>query len=105
MVWVVSSSSRALGLLAIVVLIPFSEVFGNGKRGGIHLPHRSLLFVSRMSSMSAVVLFVFLQLFSSFVSCGPLPVGVSYQKPSSLPIFTLPYGSYRAATYRATSDM
>ncbi|KAK0743356.1 Alpha/Beta hydrolase protein [Schizothecium vesticola] len=58
-----------------------------------------------MSSMSAVVLFVFLQLFSSLVSCGPLPVGVSYQKQSSLPVLTLPYGSYRAATYRAASDI
>lgn len=105
MVWVVSSSSCALGFLAIVVLIPFNAFFGNGKRGGIHLPHRSLFFVSRMSSMATVVLFVFLQLFSSLVSCGPLPVGVSYQKPSSLPILTLPYGSYRAATYRAASDM
>lgn len=86
-------------------VIPFNTFFGNGKRGGIHLPHRSLFFVSRMPSLSAVVLFVFLQFFSSLVSCGPLPVGVSYQKPSSLPILTLPYGSYRAATYRAASDM
>ena len=61
--------------------------------------------MSRMASFSAVVLFVFLQLLSSFVLGGPLPVGVSYQKQSSLPVLTLPYGSYRAAAYRAASDM
>ncbi|KAK1755691.1 putative esterase and lipase [Echria macrotheca] len=34
-----------------------------------------------------------------------LPLGISYQNPSPLPILTLPYGSYRAATYHPASDI
>ncbi|KAK0641217.1 Alpha/Beta hydrolase protein [Cercophora newfieldiana] len=41
----------------------------------------------------------------SFVWGSPLPLGVSYQKQSTLPVLTLPSGSYRAANYRSASDI
>ncbi|KAK3384514.1 Alpha/Beta hydrolase protein [Lasiosphaeria ovina] len=34
-----------------------------------------------------------------------LPLGVSFQTQTALPILTLPYGSYRASSYRASSDI
>ncbi|KAK3998343.1 putative esterase and lipase [Cladorrhinum sp. PSN332] len=38
--------------------------------------------------------------------CSPLkPLGVTFETKSSLPILTLPYGSYRAAEYRQKSDL
>ncbi|KAK0708346.1 Carboxylesterase family-domain-containing protein [Lasiosphaeris hirsuta] len=55
-------------------------------------------------SSSWVLSLLFLQLFS-LVSCSPLPLGISYQKQSALPILTLPYASYRAASYRSASDI
>ena len=57
-----------------------------------------------MSSWCWLCLLLFLGLLS-LVSGSPLPTGISYQKQSTLPILTLPYGSYRASSYRSSSDM
>ncbi|GAB1315730.1 Esterase and lipase [Madurella fahalii] len=52
------------------------------------------------------ILFLSLELlWFSLVLSSPLKPGVTFQTPSSLPILTLPYASYRAASYRPASDL
>ncbi|KAK4180096.1 putative esterase and lipase [Triangularia setosa] len=51
------------------------------------------------------MLFCFSLFFVSFATCIPLDPGVSFQSQSPLPILTLPYGSYRASSYRSSSDL
>ncbi|KAK4643571.1 hypothetical protein QC761_407080 [Podospora bellae-mahoneyi] len=50
-------------------------------------------------------LLYFFASFFSFVTCIPLKPGVSFQSQSSLPVLNLPYGSYRASSYRSSSDL
>ena len=57
-----------------------------------------------MSALWNLLLCLF-PFFFSLVLSSPLPLGISFQKQSALPILTLPYSSYRAATYRSASDM
>ncbi|KAK3332026.1 Alpha/Beta hydrolase protein [Cercophora scortea] len=54
------------------------------------------------SSLTFLLFFVF---HIAVVLCSPLPLGVNFEKRDTLPILTLPYASYRAATYRASSDI
>lgn len=57
-------------------------------------------------SMWSVVVLLVLS-WASLVRASP--IGISYERRaesgSTLPILNLPYGSYRAATYRAASDV
>ncbi|KAK4232578.1 putative esterase and lipase [Podospora fimiseda] len=50
--------------------------------------------------------FFFLLTWGLVALCSPLkPLGVTFETKSSLPILTLPYGSYRAAEYRQKGDL
>lgn len=58
-----------------------------------------------MAPSHRVILLAFQFLWLSLVFSSPLKPGISFQTPSSLPILTLPYASFRAASYRPVSDL
>ncbi|KAK4190954.1 putative esterase and lipase [Podospora australis] len=50
-------------------------------------------------------LLCFLLWLAPLVLSSPLKPGINFQLPSSLPILTLPYSSYRASSYRPANDL
>lgn len=42
---------------------------------------------------------------AAVVVSSPVPLGVGFEKGEGLPVLRLPYGTWRAASYRELSDM